>query len=89
MENTTTQSNIFQSDSNQSPWNDNTEYERPGNSNGNNCHGHYTAISAGSNGHWDGDGCGCFGSGASLPIDFITVPLLLTAVVILLFLTRN
>lgn len=58
---------------------------------GNNCHGHYTAIAAGGKGHWVGDGCGCFG-GDDTPnatIDFIIVPLILTAVVICLYIFRK
>ena len=49
---------------------------------GNNCHGHYTAIAVGGKGHWPGDSCGCFdgGDAPTAPIDFILLPLLITAV---------
>lgn len=52
---------------------------------GNNCHGHYTAIANGGNGHWEGDSCGCFGgsNAPSAPIDLIILPLLITAVILI------
>ena len=35
------------------------EERMPRPNHGNNCHGHFTSISAGGNGHSVGDGCSC------------------------------
>ena len=51
---------------------------------GNNCHGHYTSISAGGNGHSYGDGCGCEELNPTTNIDFI-LPLLVISAIILIF----
>ena len=61
------------------------ETERPPRPNhGNNCHGHYTSISAGGNGHSYGDGCGCDGMNPETNIDFI-LPLLVISAIILIY----
>ncbi len=50
----------------------------------NNCHGHYTSIAAGGNGHNYGDGCGCDGINPESSIEFITPILLITAIFIII-----
>ena len=49
---------------------------------GNNCHGHFTSISAGGNGHSVGDGCGCDELNPTASIEFITPFLLITGILI-------
>lgn len=55
---------------------------------GNNCHGHFTSISAGGNGHSVGDGCGCEGINPETSIDFI-IPFLLITVILLIYKKLN
>ena len=50
---------------------------------GNNCHGHYTSISAGGNGHSVGDGCGCDGLNPETSIEFIIPFLLITGILLI------
>ena len=50
---------------------------------GNNCHGHFTSISAGGNGHSVGDGCGCDGINPETSIEFITPILLITGILLI------
>lgn len=50
----------------------------------NNCHGHYTSIAAGGNGHNYGDGCGCDGMNPESDISFIAPILLITAIFIII-----
>lgn len=45
--------NVFMQSEMQSP------EPRENESNGNNCNGHHSAIRAGGNGHYSGDGCDC------------------------------
>ena len=54
---------------------------RPGH--GNNCHGHFTSISAGGNGHSVGDGCGCDGMNPETSIEFTTPFLLITGILLI------
>lgn len=47
--------------------------------------GHYRSMQAGGNGHYPGDKCGCGdGNGTSVPINNIVLPLLLTAIVVII-----
>ena len=55
---------------------------RPGH--GNNCHGHFTSISAGGHGHYYNDGCGCDELSPETSIDFI-IPLLILSAFILIY----
>ena len=58
----------------------NTETSRPPRpDHGDNCHGHFTSIAAGGNGHSVNDGCGCDGMNPETSIDFIVPLLLLSA----------
>lgn len=50
---------------------------------GNNCHGHFTSIATGGNGHIVGDGCDCDGLSPESPIDFIISLLLISALIII------
>ena len=62
----------------------NTETSRPPRpDHGNNCHGHFTSIAAGGNGHSANDGCGCDGLNPETPIDFIAPILLVTAIILI------
>ena len=62
----------------------NTKTSRPPRSDhGNNCHGHFTSISAGGNGHSVNDGCGCDDINLETNIDFIAPLLILSAFVII------
>ena len=57
----------------------NSEISRPPRpDHGNNCHGHFTSIANGGNGHNIGDGCGCDGMSPESNIDFIVPILLIT-----------
>ena len=51
---------------------------------GNNCHWHYTSISAGGNGHSVGDGCGCDGMNPETSIEFIIPFLLITGILLII-----
>ena len=57
-------------------------HQRP--NHGNNCHGHYTSISAGGNGHSVGDGCGCDELNPTASIEFI-IPFLLIIGILLIY----
>ena len=63
----------------------NTETSRPPRpDHGNNCHGHFTSIAAGGNGHSVNDGCGYDGINPETNIDFIVPLLILSALTIII-----